>query len=148
MAYVTIEDDTAALELIVFSNGLNQYGGYLKENQAIVVTGRLSLRDDKEPQIVLNRARLITDFANDSRDPEAPSAPAEVRSGTLYLKLPTENGSLFGKIRSILSMFPGESTAVVYFADTGVRRGTRCTLDSRMLEELQNVLGKENVVVK
>ena len=148
MAYVTIEDDTAALELIVFSNALNQYGGYLKENQAIVVTGRLSLRDDKEPQIVLNRARLITDFAKETGEPEAAPAPAQQRSGTLYLKLPTETGSLFSKIRSILGMFPGDSAAVVYFADTGVRRGTRCALDSRMLQELENVLGKENVVVK
>ena len=57
MAYVTLEDDTAAIELIVFSNALSQYGGYLKENAPVVITGRLSLRDDKDPQIVINRAQ-------------------------------------------------------------------------------------------
>ena len=55
---------------------------------------------------------------------------------------------MFPKIRAILNMFPGESPVVVYFADTGVRRGSRCALDERMLEELKNVLGPENVVVK
>ena len=45
-------------------------------------------------------------------------------------------------------MFPGQSTAVVYFADTKLRKGTKCDLDPRMLRELEAVLGGENVVVK
>ena len=145
MAYVTLEDDSAAVEMLAFSNVLNQFGGYLKENSAIVVTGRLSLRDDKEPQIVVNRARPISDFA--AERPEQPPAPQNL-SGKLYLKLPTEEGMLFRKVRAILNMFPGDSQVVVYFADTKVRRGTRCGFSAVMLEELKNVLGSENVVLK
>ena len=147
MAYVTVEDDTAAIEMLAFSNVISQYGGYLRENTPVVVTGRLSLRDDKEPQIVINRARPITDFAKDP-EPEAKLDPVRTFSGTLYLRLPTEDGKLFGKVQAILNMFPGDSTAVVYFADTKQRRGTRCALDSRMLAELRNLLGEENVVMK
>ena len=120
----------------------------LKENQPVVVTGRLSLRDDKEPQIVINRARPMTDFSEDSYTSEALEAPPAPKHGTLYLKLPTEDSPLFGKIRAILAMFPGESTVVVYFADTKQRRGSRCAIDNRMLQELEKVLGQGNVVVK
>ena len=147
MAYVTVEDDTASIEMLAFSNVVNQYGSYLRENSPVVVTGRLSLRDDKEPQIVINRARPISDFAKENPEPQPESKP-QVLAGTLYLRLPTEEGKLFSKIRAILNMFPGESQAVVYFADTKQRRGTRCALDSRMILELKNVLGNENVVVK
>ena len=147
MAYVTVEDDTAALEMLAFSNVLSQYGGYLAENSPVVVTGRLSLRDDKEPQIVINRARPITDFVK-----ETPEMPEKVQDlpmqGTLYLKLPTEEGNLFSKIRAILSMFPGQNPVVVYFADTKLRKGSKCALDDRMIRELKRVLGEENVVVK
>jgi len=147
MAYVTVEDDTAAIEMLAFSNVISQYGGYLRENTPVVVTGRLSLRDDKEPQIVINRARPITDFAKEPA-PEAKQEPVRTLTGTLYLRLPSEEGKLFPKVRAILNMFPGDSTAVVYFADTKQRRGTRCALDSRMLNELKNLLGEGNVVVK
>jgi DNA polymerase-3 subunit alpha len=147
MAYVTVEDDTASIEMLAFSNVITQYGSYLRENEPVVITGRLSLRDDKEPQIVINRARPMSDFAN-HQDIPAPVEQPKVLAGTLYLRLPTEEGALFPKIRAILNMFPGESQAVVYFADTKQRRGTRCSLDSRMLAELKNVLGEENVVVK
>ena len=147
MAYVTIEDDTASLEMIAFSNVLSQYGGYLREGSPVVITGRLSLRDDKEPQIVVNRARPISDFADGAPRQQPQSAPP-VRQGTLYLRLPGEEGKLYPKVRSIVNMFPGDSTVVLYFADTGRRRGARAMIAESMLRELKNVLGEGNVVVK
>ena len=141
MAYITVEDDTASVEMLAFSNVLGQYGGYLKENCAVVVTGRLSVRDDKEPQVVINRARPISDFADrparEERDPT-----------TLYLRLPGEEGPLYPKVRAILNMFPGTLSAVIYFADTKARRGTRCAFGDSMLRELKNLLGEANVVLK
>lgn len=148
MAYVTVEDDTASIEMLAFSNVLAQYGGYIRENSAVVITGRLSVRDDKEPQIVINRARPISDYAQGNPDPERPGRQSPPRSGTLYLRLPTEAGKLYPKIKAILNMFPGDSTAVIYFADTRQRRGTRCMIMDNMLTELKNVLGNENVVLK
>ncbi len=149
MAYVTVEDDTAAIEMLAFSNVLNQYGGYLKENSAVVITGRLSLRDDKDSQIVINRARPISDFADGSAQPEPEIRKAESpRTGTLYLKLPSEADPVYRKIKAILNMFPGDNGVVLYFADTRVRRGTRCSFADSMLQELKNVLGNANVVLK
>ena len=149
MAYVTVEDDTAAIEMLAFSNVLNQYGGYLRENSPVVITGRLSIRDEKEPQIVINRARPMSDFAGQELQPE-PEAPKQNRvlQGTLYLRLPTEDDKLYPKIKSILNMFPGESGVVLYFADTRQRRGTRCVIMDSMVQELKNVLGEANVVLK
>ena len=148
MAYVTIEDDTASMELILFSNVINEYGGYVRENEPVVVTGKLSARDDKEPQIVVNRVRPMSDYADPGVRKLLEPEPAQKLSGTLYLRLPTEEGKLFPKIRAILNMFPGTDPTVLFFADTRLRRGTRCGLHPMMLEELKNVLGEANVVLK
>ena len=149
MAYVTVEDDTAAVEMLAFSNVLSQYGGYLRENSPVVVTGRLSLRDDKEPQIVINRARPISDYANPAVGEETHRAPAaQPKNGTLYLRIPGETHKHYPKVRAMLNMFPGESSVVLYFADTKQRRGTRCVLQESLLRELKNLLGQENVVLK
>ena len=148
MAYVSLEDDTASIEMLAFSNVLSQYGNYIRENLPVVIVGRLSMRDDKEPQIVINRACPMSDYTEQNRLLEQMTGPTVRNDGTLYLRLPTEEGALFGKIRAILGMFPGDSSVVVYFADTKQRRGSRCSLDSRMLAELERVLGEENVVVK
>ena len=148
MAYVTVEDDTAAMEMLAFSNVLSQFGGYLREGAAVVITGRLSLRDDKEPQIVINRARPISDFAAGTPEPADKPVRQMPRQGTLYLRLPGEEGKLYPKIRAIINMFPGDSSVVLYFTDTGARRGTKALLADSMLKELKNVLGDGNVVVK
>ena len=139
MAYVTLEDDTAAIEMLAFSNVLSQFGGYLKENQAVVITGRLSMRDDKEPQIVVNRARPISDFA---------SAEIEPAKQVLYLRLDSEQSPNYRAVKASLQMFPGDTSVVLYFADTGVKRGTRCALDDRLLQKLKELLGEGNIVLK
>ena len=146
MAYVTLEDDTASIEMLVFSNAISQYGGYLKENEPVVITGRFSVRDDKEPQIVVNRARPMSDYAQGAAEEE--DVQPVIQRGTLYLRLPSEEEPIFGKIKAILNMFPGENPVTVYFADTGKRRGSRCALYRTMLKELTAILGEGNVVVK
>ena len=143
MAYVTLEDDTAAMEMLAFSNTLNQYGSYIRENEPVVISGRLSMRDDKDPQIVINRIRAMSDFASGGMVHE-PVVPESV----LYLRLPSEESPLFNKIKAMLNMFPGDNKTVVYFEDTKIRRGTRCNPDERLITELINVLGLENVVLK
>ena len=147
MAYVTLEDDTASIEMLAFSNVLSQFGGYLRENLPVVIVGRISLREDKEPQLVINRARPMSDFS-DHQDEMVLEKVETVSSGTLYLRLPNRDEPLFGKIRAILNMFPGQCKAVVYFADTKQRCGSTCSLDNRMICELVRVLGQENVVIK
>ena len=149
MAYVTVEDDTASIEMLAFSNVLTQFGGYLKENVAVVITGRLSIRDEKEPQIVINRARPITDFSEAPENvmPPQPEKP-KILSGTLYLKLSGENDPSYQKVRAIVNMFPGDSQVKVFFADTRRMRGALAALDTRMLDELKKVLGEANVVLK
>ena len=142
MAYVTLEDDTASIEMLAFSNVIGQYGGYIRENSPVVVTGRLSLRDDKEPQIIINRARPISDYE------ELPQEPRPVPPSTLYLRLPSEEGKLYPKIKAILNMFPGSQKTVLFFEDTRVRRGTACQFRENMLRELRSVLGEGNVVLK
>ena len=150
MAYVTVEDDTAAIELIAFSNVLNQYGGYLRENSPVVITGRLSIRDEKEPQIVVNRARPMSDFADmpPQPEPEQPQNREQPKTGTLYLRLTSESDPRYRKIKAMLNMFPGASGVVLFFEDTRKRRGTRCELMDSLLLELKNVLGEANVVLK
>ena len=142
MAYVTMEDDTASIEMLAFASVIGQYGGYIRENSAVVVTGRLSLRDDKDPQILLNRVRPISDYAAEQPKQVIPAAQ------TLYLRLPGEAGKLYPKIRAILNMFPGTQKTVLFFEDTRVRRGTTCEFRENMLMELKNVLGDGNVVLK
>ena len=143
MAYVTLEDDAAAMELLVFSNTINQYGGYLSENMTVVVAGKISVRDDKAPQLIANQVWPIEGFRRQEQKPAEP-----IRAGKLYLKLPSENGREYRRVRPVLNMFPGKLPVVLYFEDTGLRRQTHCLPEADLLQELREILGEKNVVLK
>ncbi|MBU5229292.1 DNA polymerase III subunit alpha [uncultured Clostridium sp.] len=140
MAYVTLEDDTGAMELLVFARVLGESGGYIKENAPVLATGRLSVRDEKAPQMLVDSIRPLG---------EAGTAVKERESGQkLYVKVATAQSPQFEKIKKIFLMFPGEQQAVFYFSDTRKRMGTPCVIHPALIRELGEMLGGENVVLK
>ena len=52
MAFITVEDLYGQAEIIVFENTYNKSSSSLIEENIVLVTGRLSLREDEEPKIV------------------------------------------------------------------------------------------------
>ena len=150
MAYVRLEDDTGAIELLVFSNALGQFGSYLHENAAVVVQGRISVRDDKDPQIVLNSARPLAELEADPLPPQRPAQPARPLPDfrTLYLRVPSQSAPEARKTLAILKMFPGKSRTVVFYADTRTQMGGACQPEDVMLDELRSLLGADSVVLK
>ena len=146
MAYVTLEDDTGSMELLTFSNALGQYGSLLYETSAVVISGRISVRDDKDPQMVVNRVWKLADF--DAKGEARAESRQALASKTLYLKIAYTGQKGSEKIVPILNMFPGQVKTVIYYADTGVRMGGRCMPEEIMLDELRGLLGEKNVVLK
>ena len=137
MAYVNLEDDTASMELLCFARVLGESGGYIRENNAVLVTGRISVRDEKEPQIMVDS---IAPLSQDTQPQEKPQR--------LYIRMPSREDPRLRKVELVLSFFPGEDQAVLYFADTKKRYGTRCLLHPALIQDLKERLGEENVVVK
>ena len=146
MAYVTLEDDTGAMELLTFSNALGQYGSYLHENAAVMITGRISVREDKDPQMVVNRVQPLADYTD--AEVAAAQTAENAAARTRYLKVESETQPGIRKLLPILRMFPGRMRTVIYYADTGKRVGGSCMPDDWMLRELRELLGEKNVVLK
>lgn len=146
MAYVTLEDDTGTLELMVFSRVLEESGSYLQMNMPILVRGRLSVRDEKAPQLLCDQVTPLSQLTQvqdgQGRGKQAPMP------GKLYLRFAQSEDPRFQRVRDLFVLFPGEQAAVLYLADSGRRLGARCQLHPALLQELRELLGEENVVVR
>ncbi len=148
MAYVTLEDDTGAMELLCFSRVLGQYGGCLAENSAVLVQGKISVRDEKEPQLMTDSAVPLGDVEPAIPSPVQEEAKEAFKVKALYLRLDTLGSRQDSVIRAILQMFPGRTKTVLFYADTRRQVGTTCMMDESMLTELRERLGQDNVVLK
>ena len=144
MAYITLEDDTGAMELLVFSNAIDRYGNFLAENAAVVISGKISVRDEKAPQLIVNQVWPLESYARSQPVQPQPTPGA----GKLYLQIPSEQSSQDRRTRAVLQMFPGKLPVVLYYADTKIRRQTYCRPEGELLQELREILGEKNVVLK
>jgi len=138
MAYVTLEDATGSMELMVFSRTLAESGSYLKAGYPVSVTGKISVRDEKEPQLMVDK---VTPLNKDLQ-----LVKEEKARKTLWIKL--ENRDRMSWLGKLLDMFPGKDTAIVYLADSKKKLQTECLIHDALIAELNEILGEANVVVK
>ena len=155
MAYATVEDDTASIELLCFSRTLEKYGRLLGEGSAVLIQGKLSVRDEKPPQILCDEVRSLTGHQSGGPVPEPAAPERQGRPGVqvlegkvLWLRVPSKSHPALAHINRVISMFPGQTPARLVFTDTGKRMGTTCLLGKSLVEELVEALGKENVVIQ
>lgn len=152
MAYVVVEDDTAAIELLCFSRVLDSCGSYLRENQAVVIRGKLSVREDKPPQILCDSAYPLSTadggLPPQENTPRLSGGNQAVVGRMLCLKFPGNGSPEMRHMKLVLSMFPGTTPVKMRMADTGKLLGTTCLLHQALLQEARETLGEKNVVVK
>ena len=145
MAYVTLEDGSGSIEILVFQRALDAGGSYLSEGSPVMISGRISARDEKEPQLLADTIRPLSDLDPMPGEETKPEPPKEK---TLWVKLPSKDDPRYERLKLILIMFPGKSTMKIYFNDTKKIVGTRCIIHDALIKELREMLGDDNVVVK
>ena len=148
MAYVTLEDDTASMELLCFARVLDACGAYLKENQAVVVKGRLSVRDEKAPQVMADSVYPLSTVKGGTPPPPAPKGEKLLEGQTLYLKFPSIDSPAVRHMKLVFNMFPGTTPVRMVMADTRKVYAASVLLHRALVEEARETLGADNVVVR
>lgn len=141
MASAVLEDASGTVTLTVFSAALAQFKPQLSSGKPIIVTGRISEREDRDPEIVVESAEEIPENAKNISVPK-------YKKG-LYLKLRSLSGDEFSRVQKLLAEYHGTVPVIVYCTDTGKKleapERLKITPSERLLDELCAVIGKENV---
>lgn len=152
MAYLQLEDDGGSMEVLVFSPALDACRDLLaQENPALFVYGRISTRDESDPQLVADKVLPLTEQGLETlrtpqrRDP--PPRPEPPKRHRLWVRLPDKDHPAVKRIELILKMFPGDEQLVLVFEDTGRRAAARCVVHPALVEELRELAGPGNVAV-
>ncbi|MDO5142318.1 MAG: DNA polymerase III subunit alpha [Eubacteriales bacterium] len=160
MAYVTAEDESAAIELVVFPRSLQQCGAYLTEDSAVLLTGKIDAREDEAPKVLLNEAQPLTESAvAGAQDRQQPRSPvytdrqaAEMAPHKLFLRVPSVQSDAWPQIKAVLCAQPGDTPVYLYPTDTKkrtlVNRAYWCRPDVALLEKLRFLLAEEDVIIQ
>ena len=139
--------------MLCFSRALERHRNILREGSAVLVQGKISVRDDKPPQIMCDAVYPLNGAAEQAKEnvesrPQSRPGVQVLEGKTLWIRLESQNHPALPHINRLIAMFPGTTPARIFFADTGKRLGTTCLLTKSLVDELVEGLGKENVVIQ
>jgi DNA polymerase-3 subunit alpha len=138
MAFVNIEDMFGSIEVVVFPKVYQKCSRFINEDSVVLIKGRVSVREDEQPKIL-------------AEDIE-PLRKGPVEMGKLFLRV--EGAALNNKIKELKPLFEkykGNCPVYLVLSETREKltapKDLWVTIDQKLLEELKNILGSENVKV-
>ncbi len=167
MAFVTLEDRFAEIELVVFPKVLDAYSDLFVYDEPLLVKGEINTSGGDDVKLIVRSAAPLPDNAafqktapqtgaakqvqdGEQHQPQPENSP-QVKLPTLYIKLPDMEGDVFDHVVNLLEIFDGPVPVVFYDQSKGkyIKANTlACDLTEYVFRQLEITAGKGNVVVK
>ncbi len=163
MAFVTVEDRTSEIEIVIFPKIYESSSRYLVPEQGIYVLGSVQLRDEERPRVIANTiAALVCDgdykqgCMNEyiNKGPLAPKKQVpsrQIKPSKLYLKLDSLHSEKAKKAINLVEIFSGAIPVVLYDESNGTYstyNGSGADCSQKLIAELSMLLGNDCVVLR
>ncbi len=143
MAFITVEDTSGNIEALLFPKTVVGSLNLLSNGSIVLIKGRLSLREDKEPSIVCERISSCP-----SEEQVASAAKIKNVKHGLFLRVDSEGSDVEKRSANLVDIFEGNTPVYFYYNDK--KKYSRCIanvdVNEPLLKELRRILGTENVV--
>ena len=152
MAFVQLEDLYGVTEVLVFPKVYERVSAQLQTDEAVVMTGKLSVREDEDAKLLLERVAPLR--GADAARPEPAYAPRWQSYGgqrKLYLKLSPEQRQ---EVLRILAETPGRIPVVLVEVDGEGKKKAVQAPNQYWVDEgydfgaLANLIGADSIVLK
>lgn len=139
MAFVTVEDVHGTIEVIIFPKLFAKYSNILYNSNVIFVGGRLSMKEEENPKIIL-------DFADTA---ENEKSNQNKRKG-LFIRVENESSPIYFNCKDLVSS-ANQGNTPVYFYFANSKKYFPCkkiTVNDNLLYNLKDVAGEQNVILQ
>ena len=150
MAFFSLEDKYGEIECILFPSQLQRFSATVQEDNAVLVEGNVSVREEEDAKILVNKiVPLIENNAYKSK-PTTSLKELPASYSKVYLRVPSSTDSSFSKAKEVVNSSIG-NTAVIFY-DSSVSKYFNyekgITITKQNYNLLIDILGEENVVLK
>ena len=140
MAFITAEDMTGSIEVIMFPKLMPQFFKYIETGKAVFISGRVSIREDEAPKIILDSAKPASEIKSERQK----------RIG-LFIRLDSNDCEEYKKISELLSNYKnkGDMPLYYYFSDTKKYFPVgKVNISDDLLAKLKMAAGEKNVILQ
>lgn len=140
MAFINLEDVSGAIEIIVFPKLFAKYANIINNGVALFVGGRLSIREDEKPKLILDFA----ESADNVKD-------KQTRKVGLFVRVDNNQSKLYFESAKYIedNAKSGDIPLYFYFSDTKKYfPSKKINADNELIENLKNIVGTQNVILQ
>ena len=128
MAFLSFEDLTGSIEVIVFPKVLNSCDAFLQGDAPLVITGRIDASEGEIPKLI---ARVIT--------------PLNTNDRALTIKIPEGKENLLDKIHPLIKENKGTDALYIEYNGKSYESFLGISMSSMLIKNIENIAGTENV---
>lgn len=152
MAFLTIEDTGGAIEAILFPKTLSAYQSLAEEGAVVMVTGKLSLEEEKEPKLLTERllaADKISVSPTADKISVSPAAEKKRRRKGLFLRVASCEDVRLKQVQQLLAGADAGTTPLYYYYNDTKKYDPRpaqefLTITPALLTKIYGIIGREN----
>ena len=140
MAFVTVEDMTGSIEVIIFPKLMPTYFRYIETGKAVFIMGHISVREDEAPKIILDTVKPAAEVKSDR----------EKRKG-LFVRLPSSECSEYVKVLELTENFKPNGDVNLYFYFENTKKYFpmgKIKVTENLILELKKSAGEKNVILQ
>ena len=138
MAFINIEDVGGTIEVIVFPKLLAKYMNKINNGVAVVIGGRLSMREEENPKIILDFLETA-DIAKDNRS----------KKHGLFIRVENNQSTIYKTCLDIINKNANFGEIPLYFYFASTKQYFPCkkiSIDDNLITELKEIAGDHNVI--
>lgn len=136
-----VEGIDGSVPITVFAAALSEFRPLLTSGAPIVISGRISEREDRDTEIVVDRVEKLPESAK--------GLPAAKYKSGLYLKVRSTDCAEISQIKELLAEYHGSTPVFIYCTEQKKKLEAPDRLkiapSERLLAALRGVLGEKNV---
>ena len=142
MAFVTISDTSGDCSLTLFPTKYRQFIELLTDKTVLYVEGKVESKREGIPQIIVNQMDDVEKIAGSQTDKKC------------FIRIQEEqnNNETLEKMKNVMMRSKGNIPVVLYYVQSnkkiGLAEESWINDTPELIEELENLLGKENIVIK
>lgn len=145
MAFVNLEDLYGTVEVVVFPNVYERFGGVVSEDAIVSITGSLNFKEGEMPKLLAEKIVDLKSLREIRKE-----ASADAPEGIVKIKLPgraQDSKAVLEKIKNVMTAHGGRYQAIIYLPEGGSFRTEKnlwVNPDSSFREKIISIVGEEN----
>lgn len=144
MAFITAEDKTGSMEVVVFPNVYERNASLFAKDAILLIKGKISMKEEEAPKLLCETAADASVFSSGS-------AGEEKVHKKIYFKFSGQEDPSVGAVMEILRQYQGSSEVYFHFTDTKKTMNLKSygvNYSEELINQLKTVINDQNIAVR